>query len=59
MAVLGLAFGALAICSDSIWALVAGKAREWFARKPKRLEHLGATGGTMMVGLGTFMLARE
>ena len=59
MAVLGLVFGVMAICSDSIWAVAAGKAREWFARKPKRLDRLGATGGTMMVGLGTFMLARE
>ncbi|GAA6525462.1 LysE family translocator [Intrasporangium sp. DVR] len=59
MAVLGVAFGAMAICSDSVWAVVAGKAREWFARKPKRLDQLGATGGSMMVGLGVMMLARE
>ncbi|EWT03288.1 lysine transporter LysE [Intrasporangium oryzae NRRL B-24470] len=59
MAVLGLVFGAMAICSDSVWAVAAAKAREWFARKPKRLDRLGVAGGTMMVGLGTFMLARE
>ncbi len=42
MMVLGLAFGAMAICSDSLWVVLAGKAREWFAREPKRLDKLGA-----------------
>jgi threonine/homoserine/homoserine lactone efflux protein len=59
MAVLGVVFGALAVCSDSAWALLAAKAREWFAREPRRLDTLGATGGAMMVGLGTVLLVRE
>ncbi|GAA2157927.1 threonine/homoserine/homoserine lactone efflux protein [Humibacillus xanthopallidus] len=59
MAVLGLVFGVMAICSDSIWALLASKARDWFARQPHRLDRLGAAGGTMMVGLGVTLLARE
>ncbi len=59
MAVLGVVFGAMAVCSDSVWALLAARAREWFARKPARLDKLGATGGVMMVGLGATMLARE
>ena len=59
MAVLGVAFGAMAICSDSMWALLASKARDWFARKPTRLDKLGVTGGVMMVGLGATMLASE
>ncbi|MDC5696640.1 LysE family translocator [Intrasporangium calvum] len=59
MAVLGVVFGVMAICSDSVWAVAAGKAREWFARKPQRLDRLGATGGSMMVGLGLTMLARD
>jgi threonine/homoserine/homoserine lactone efflux protein len=49
---LGAAFGVMAVCSDSIWALAAGRARDWFARKPERLDRLGATGGVMMIGLG-------
>lgn len=49
---LGLLFSALAVLSDSCWALAAGKARDWFAREPQRLDHLGATGGVMMIGLG-------
>ena len=49
----------MAICSDSVWALAACKARDWFARKPQRLDKLGATGGVMMVGLGATMLTQE
>ena len=59
MTVLGLVFGAMAICSDTLWALAASRARDWFARKPHRLDTLGATGGVMMVGLGATMLASE
>ncbi len=59
MAVLGAVFGAMAVCSDSVWALLAARARDWFARKPARLDKLGATGGVMMVGLGAAMLASE
>lgn len=49
---LGLLFGILAVCSDTVWALAASRARDWFARKPRRLDHLGVAGGVMMVGLG-------
>jgi threonine/homoserine/homoserine lactone efflux protein len=59
VAILGAAFGALAIASDSMWALLAGRARAWLARKPERLDGLGAGGGVMMIGLGALMLARE
>ena len=31
---LGLVFGVLAMASDSTWALAAGTARTWFARRP-------------------------
>jgi threonine/homoserine/homoserine lactone efflux protein len=57
--VLGLVFAALAIASDSVWALVAGKARAWFGAQPRRLDHLSAAGGGMMVALGVTMVARE
>ncbi|ROR92432.1 LysE family translocator [Nocardioides aurantiacus] len=59
VALLGLAFGVMACCSDSLWALAAGRARAWFARTPSRLDALGAGGGLMMVGLGATMLASE
>ena len=56
---LGLTFGVLAVLSDSIWAAVAGAARRWFARKPERLDAMGATGGVMMIGLGATLAATE
>lgn len=59
MMLLGLAFGVMAICSDSLWAVLAGKARDWFAREPKRFDKVGAAGGVMMVGLGAVLLANE
>ncbi|MCW2867801.1 MAG: LysE family translocator [Marmoricola sp.] len=59
LAVLGLAFGVLAACSDSVWALAAARARAWFARTPSRLDALGAAGGVMMLGLGAFLIASE
>ena len=49
---LGLLFGAMAACSDCLWALAAGRARDWFARRPQRLDRLGVAGGLMMIGLG-------
>ena len=59
MMLLGLAFGVMAICSDTVWALAASKARDWFARKPQRLDRLGVTGGVMMVGMGATMLTQD
>lgn len=52
LAELGVIFVVLALCCDSIWALAAGTARDWFARSPKRISRLSATGGVMMIGLG-------
>ena len=59
LALLGLIFGVMAACSDSVWALAASKARDWFARQPSRLDKLGVAGGVMMIGLGTAMAASE
>ena len=49
---LGTLFIVIALLTDSVWALVAGVARDWFARSPRRIEALGATGGVVMIGLG-------
>jgi threonine/homoserine/homoserine lactone efflux protein len=49
---LGAIFCLMAIGSDACWAFAASRARDWFASKPQRLDHLGATGGAMMIGLG-------
>jgi threonine/homoserine/homoserine lactone efflux protein len=55
--VLGALFVAMALILDGIWGLVAGTARNWLSRSPRRLSVLGATGGVTMVGLGVRMLA--
>jgi threonine/homoserine/homoserine lactone efflux protein len=49
---LGCVFLLVALISDSIWALVAGAARSWFERSPRRLSYLGGTGGVVMIGIG-------
>ncbi|MCP2031068.1 threonine/homoserine/homoserine lactone efflux protein [Okibacterium sp. HSC-33S16] len=50
--VLGVIFQTLALASDSVWALAAGTARQWFARSPRRVSTLAGTGGVLMIGLG-------
>ena len=52
MLLLGMVFVAIAVLSDSTWALAAGTARAWFARSPRRLELIGGTGGLVMIGIG-------
>ncbi|HWJ83590.1 MAG TPA: LysE family translocator [Nocardioides sp.] len=59
IALLGVVFGVMAACSDSVWALGAARARQWFARKPRRLDALGATGGGMMIALGITLVATD
>jgi len=55
---LGGIFIAIALVSDSIWALGAGAARSWFVTSPRRLELVGGTGGVIMIGLGTSIALR-
>jgi threonine/homoserine/homoserine lactone efflux protein len=52
MLLLGALFIGIAVLCDSTWALVAGTARAWLARSPRRLELIGGTGGLAMIGLG-------
>ncbi len=52
MLTLGTVFVAIALVTDSMWALMAGIARDWFARSPRRISTLGATGGVVMIGVG-------
>jgi threonine/homoserine/homoserine lactone efflux protein len=49
---LGIVFVTIALVTDSVWALAGGVARDWFARSPRRISTLGATGGVFMIGLG-------
>jgi threonine/homoserine/homoserine lactone efflux protein len=48
----GVVFVAIALVSDSAWVVVAGTARDWFARSPRRLELVGGAGGLMMIAVG-------
>lgn len=59
VALLGTLFALMAVVSDSVWALAASRARDWFARKPQRLDAMGAAGGVMMIGLGATLAATE
>jgi threonine/homoserine/homoserine lactone efflux protein len=52
---LGAVFAVMAVATDSVWAIGASAARTWFARSPKRIEVLGASGGVAMIGLGGAM----
>ncbi len=59
LALLGLVFGVMAVASDSTWAVLAGRARLWFARQPRRLDTMSTAGGVMMIGLGATMAATD
>jgi len=52
---LGLTAVFLGLVCDTVWALAAGRARDWFAGSPRRGSALGAIGGTSMIGLGVGM----
>jgi threonine/homoserine/homoserine lactone efflux protein len=52
MLLLGGLFAAIAVFCDSAWAVVAGTARTWLARSPRRLEIVGGTGGLVLIGIG-------
>jgi threonine/homoserine/homoserine lactone efflux protein len=52
LALLGVVFVLIALVSDSLWAVAAGSARQWFARSPRRIPAMEATGGVLMIGLG-------
>lgn len=49
---LGGVFCLIALLCDSLWALLAGIARTWLVRSPRRLQAIGGTGGLVMIGLG-------
>jgi len=55
MFLLGMIAVATGLVCDTVWALVAAGARDWFARSPRRASSLGSLGGTSMIGLGVGM----
>lgn len=52
MLLLGAIFIVIGFIGDSLYALGAGAARDWFGRSPKRISGLGMAGGIAMIGLG-------
>lgn len=52
MLVLGVMFPLIAVVCDSVWAVTASGARDWFAQSPRRMEAVGGVGGLSMVGVG-------
>jgi threonine/homoserine/homoserine lactone efflux protein len=53
---LGLVFATIAVISDTLWVLVAGAFRTWFARSPRRLELVGGVGGLGIAAVGAGFL---
>jgi threonine/homoserine/homoserine lactone efflux protein len=53
---LGAAFAAIALASDTLWAAAAGGFRTWFSRSPRRLELVGGTGGLAIMAVGAGLL---
>jgi threonine/homoserine/homoserine lactone efflux protein len=49
---LGAVFAAIAVASDTIWAVAAGGVRLWFGRSPRRLELIGGAGGLAIIAVG-------
>jgi len=56
MATLGAVYLVVAWACDSVFAVLAGNARVWLSRSPRRLSQLGGLGGSIMVGLGGVLL---
>ncbi|MGA1113581.1 MAG: LysE family translocator [Aquiluna sp.] len=56
MLFLGALFSAIGIASDSVYAIAAGKARDWLATSAKRLTVFRGVGGLALTLLGLYML---
>jgi threonine/homoserine/homoserine lactone efflux protein len=52
MVTLSFIFVAFGITGDSIYAVAAGAAREWFAQSPERVAMIRLIGGVLITGLG-------
>ncbi|MDA8552319.1 LysE family translocator [Aquiluna sp.] len=56
MLFLGALFSSIGIASDSVYAIAAGKARDWLATSAKRLAVFRGLGGLALTLLGIYML---
>ena len=55
MAVLGVIFLVIGISSDSLYAIAAGKARDWLSQSNQRLSTFRGLGGIALTLLGLYM----
>jgi threonine/homoserine/homoserine lactone efflux protein len=56
MLLLGLIFSVIGIASDMVYAISAGKARDWLSTSKQRLEKFRGAGGIALALLGLYML---
>ena len=56
MLFLGLIFSIIGIASDMVYAVAAGKARDWLSTSEKRLANFRGIGGLALALLGIYML---
>ncbi len=56
MLLLGLIFSVIGIASDMVYAVAAGKAREWLSTSSERLANFRGVGGLALACLGVYML---
>lgn len=56
MLFLGLIFSVIGIASDMVYAVAAGKARDWLSTSQKRLSAFRGVGGVALALLGIYML---
>lgn len=56
MLLLGLIFSIIGIASDSVYAVAAGRARDWLATSEQRLATFRGLGGIALTLLGVYML---
>lgn len=52
---LGAIFLVIGVACDSVYAIAAGSARDWFATSERRISGLRAGGGVALIGLGGVM----
>lgn len=50
--IFGMLFNAIALASDSCYAVLSSTIRRWFLLVPRRMEITGAVSGSLMIGLG-------
>jgi threonine/homoserine/homoserine lactone efflux protein len=55
MLILGAFFWVVGIASDLVWAVAAGRARDWLTHSANRLEWVRLAGGLALIGLGLYL----